>query len=202
MNLKLPILLLLLLGAFTGFAQKAIKGQVKDDKSQEGLPGVSVLVRGTNLGTSTDSNGNFSISVPDNAKELNFSSVGYNAKVISIGTQSFLTVLLAEDAVNLQEVVVNALGFKTKRDRTGSTSSSVSSEAIRSSGEANILNSLAGKASGVKIARANGDPGAGTNIQIRGANTIGGSSQPLVIVDGVPLSNDNLYGSGLSLIHI
>ena len=198
MNLKLPILLLFLLGAFTGFAQKAIKGQVKDDKSQEGLPGVSILVRGTNLGTSTDSNGNFSISVPDNAKELNFSSVGYTPKVISIGSSSIVNVVLVEDAVNLQEVVVNALGFKTKRDRTGSTSSSVSAEAIRSSGEANILNSLAGKASGVKIARANGDPGAGTNIQIRGANTIGGSSQPLVIVDGVPLSNDNLYGSGSS----
>ena len=196
MNLKLPILILLLFSSFVGLSQKTIKGQVKDDKSQEGVPGVSVLVRGTNVGTSTDSNGNFSINVPTNATQLNFSSVGYNAKVISIGTQSFLTVLLEEDAVNLQEVVVNALGFKTKRDRTGSTSSSISSEAIRSSGEANILNSLAGKASGVKIARANGDPGAGTNIQIRGANTIGGSSQPLVIVDGVPLSNDNLYGSG------
>ncbi|MEN9363543.1 MAG: hypothetical protein RI903_851 [Bacteroidota bacterium] len=198
MNLKLPILLLLLFSAFVGFAQKTIKGQVKDDKSQEYLPGVSILVRGTNIGTSTDSNGNFSISVPNNATELNFSSVGYVAKLITIGNQTFLNVGLSEDAVNLQEVVVNALGFKTKRDRTGSTSSSVSAEAIRSSGEANILNSLAGKASGVKIARANGDPGAGTNIQIRGANTIGGSSQPLVIVDGVPLSNDNLYGSGSS----
>ena len=196
MNLKLPILLLLLFSTFAGFAQKTIKGQVKDDKSQEGLPGVSILVRGTNVGTSTDSNGNFSLTVPENAKDLNVSSVGYTPKVIAIGTQAFINVILQEDAVNLQEVVVNALGFKTKRDRTGSTSSSVSAEAIRSSGEANILNSLAGKASGVKIARANGDPGAGTNIQIRGANTIGGSSQPLVIVDGVPLSNDNLYGSG------
>jgi TonB-linked SusC/RagA family outer membrane protein len=198
MNLRLLILLLLLFSAFTGFAQKVIKGQVKDGKSQETLPGVSILVRGTNIGTSTDSNGNFSISVPDNAKELNFIFVGYNPKIITIGTQSLINVLLEEDAVNLQEVVVNALGFKTKRDRTGSTSSTISADAIRSSGEANILNSLAGKASGVKIARANGDPGAGTNIQIRGANTIGGSSQPLVIVDGVPLSNDNLYGSGSS----
>ena len=198
MNLKLPILLLLLFSAIVGFAQKTIKGQVKDETSQENLPGVTILVRGTNIGTSTDANGNFSISVPNNSKELNFSYIGYSSKVVTIGDQTFIDVKLEADATNLQEVVVNALGFKTKKDRAGSTSSSISSDAIKSSGEANILSSLAGKASGVKIARANGDPGAGVNIQIRGANTIGGSSQPLVIVDGVPLSNDNLYGSGSS----
>ena len=198
MNLKLPILLLLMFSASFGFAQKTIKGQVKDETSQESLPGVSILVKGTNIGTSTDASGNFSISVPNNSKELNISYIGYSSKVVTIGDQSFIDVKLGADATNLQEVVVNALGFKTKRDRSGSTSSNISSDAIRSSGEANLLNSLAGKASGVKIARANGDPGAGTNIQIRGANTIGGPSQPLVIVDGVPLSNDNLYGSGSS----
>ncbi len=196
MKVKLPILLVLLLSAIVGFAQKTIKGQVKDETSKENLPGVTVSVRGTNVGTSTDVEGNFSISIPNNAKELTFSFIGYDPKVVAIGDQTFLEVRLGTDVTNLQEVVVNALGFKTKKDRSGSTSSSISSEAIRSSGEANILSSLAGKASGVKIARANGDPGAGVNIQIRGANTIGGSSQPLVIVDGVPLSNDNLYGSG------
>ncbi|MGB4839668.1 MAG: SusC/RagA family TonB-linked outer membrane protein, partial [Saprospiraceae bacterium] len=108
-----------------------------------------------------------------------------------------LDVIMSEGRL-LEEVVVTALGFATKKDRSGSTSSNVASTAIKSSGESGILNSLAGKASGVKIARANGDPGAGVNIQIRGANTISGSSQPLVIVDGVPVSNDNLYGSGSS----
>ena len=196
MKVKLPVLLVLLLSAIVGFAQKTIKGQVKDETSKENLPGVTVSVRGTNVGTSTDVEGNFSISIPNNAKELTFSFIGYDPKVVAIGDQTFLDVKLGTDVTNLQEVVVNALGFKTKKDRSGSTSSSISSEAIKSSGEANILSSLAGKASGVKIARANGDPGAGVNIQIRGANTIGGSSQPLVIVDGVPLSNDNLYGSG------
>lgn len=146
----------------------------KDQTSQEALPGVTVTVPGTNVGTSTDADGNFSISVPNNSNELSFSFIGYDAKVVTIGAQSFIEVKLSSDVTNLQEVVVNALGFKTKRDRSGATSSSVSSDAIKSSGEANILNSLAGKASGVKIARSNGDPGAGTNIQIRGANTIEG----------------------------
>ncbi|MCP9766275.1 SusC/RagA family TonB-linked outer membrane protein [Lacihabitans sp. LS3-19] len=198
MKVKLPILLLLMFCAISSFAQKTVKGQVKDESSQESLPGVTVTVPGTNVGTSTDADGNFSISLPSNANELSFSFIGYDAKMVTIGAQSFIDVKLSSDVTNLQEVVVNALGFKTKRDRSGSTSSSVSSDAIKSSGEANILNSLAGKASGVKIARSNGDPGAGTNIQIRGANTIGGNTQPLVIVDGVPLSNDNLYGSGSS----
>jgi TonB-linked SusC/RagA family outer membrane protein len=198
MKVKLLILVVLLLSAMVGFAQKTIKGQVKDETSKESLPGVGVSVRGTSAGTSTDAEGNFSILIPNNAKELTFSFIGYASKVVSIGDQTFLEVKLGPDVTNLQEVVVNALGFKAKKDQSGSASSSISSEAIRSSGEANILSSLAGKASGVKIARANGDPGAGVNIQIRGANTIGGSSQPLVIVDGVPLSNDNLYGSGSS----
>jgi hypothetical protein len=121
MNVKLPILLLFLFSAFVGHAQRTIKGQVKDEKNQENIPGVTVLVSGTNIGTSTDSNGNFSISVPNDAKQLNFSSIGYNAKVVAFGSQSFINVILVEDAVNLQEVVVNALGFKTKKDRTGST---------------------------------------------------------------------------------
>lgn len=198
MKVKLLTLVILFLSAAVGFAQKTIKGQVKDEATKENLPGVTVSIRGSSAGTSTDGGGNFSILIPNNAKELTFSSVGYAPKVISIGNQTFLAVELGTDVTNLQEVFVNALGFKTKKDRSGATSSSISSDAIRSSGEANILSSLAGKASGVKIARANGDPGAGVNIQIRGANTIGGSSQPLVIVDGVPLSNDNLYGSGSS----
>ncbi|MFC3811973.1 SusC/RagA family TonB-linked outer membrane protein [Lacihabitans lacunae] len=198
MNVKLPILLLLMCGAISGYAQKIIKGVVKDETSLEAIPGVTVTALGTTIGTSTDVDGNFSISVPNNTNELTFSFIGYDSKVVSLGALSFLEVKLSSDVTNLQEVVVNALGFKTKKDRSGSTSSSISSDAIKSSGEANILNSLAGKASGVKIARSNGDPGAGTNIQIRGANTIGGNTQPLVIVDGVPLSNDNLYGSGSS----
>ncbi len=198
MKQKLLILLVLFFSAIVGFAQKTIKGQVKDETSKENLPGVTVSVRGTNIGTSTDVDGNFSIAVPDKTKELTFSFIGYDPKVVAIGTQTFLDIKLGTDVTNLQEVVVNALGFKTKKDRSGSTASSISSDAIKSSGEANILSSLAGKASGVKIARANGDPGAGVSIQIRGANTIGGASQPLVIVDGVPLSNDNLYGSGSS----
>jgi TonB-linked SusC/RagA family outer membrane protein len=196
-RMKKILLLLMSLVLFEAQAQIKIQGKVTDDRS-ESLPGVSVLIKGTTTGTTTDGAGNFTLNVADGATQLTFSFIGYTTVTETIGNRQTINVSMVQETEMLQEVVVNALGFKTSKDRAGSTSSSVSSTAIKTSGEAALLNSLAGKASGVKISRANGDPGAGTSIQIRGANTIGGSSQPLIIVDGVPLSNDNLYGSGSS----
>ena len=193
--MKRNVLFFLCLVAFGAQAQLRIQGTVTDAQSDP-IPGVSVSLKGTSVGTTSDANGKYSVTLSEGVNELIFSFIGYATTSEEINGRSVINLTLIEDAELLEEVVVNALGFKSKRDRAGSTSSAVSSEAIRTSGESSILNSLAGKASGVKIVRANGDPGAGTNIQIRGANTIGGSSQPLVIVDGVPISNDNLYGSG------
>lgn len=189
-------MLFLFLG-FVATAQNSITGKVTDETG-DALPGVTVAIPGTNLGTSTDGDGKYTITAPAGSVSLTFSFIGYQTVTETIGNRQLINVVLATESAVLDEIVVNALGFKGQRDRSGSTSSVISSQAVKSSGESQILNSLAGKASGVKIARANGDPGAGTNIQIRGANTIGGASQPLIIVDGVPISNDNLYGSGSS----
>jgi TonB-linked SusC/RagA family outer membrane protein len=103
--------------------------------------------------------------------------------------------VLEENAEALNEVVVNSLGLEVNKRTLGSTYTKVTADQLANSGETSVINSLQGKASGVRIARANGDPGAGSNIQIRGANTIYGNSQPLIILDGVPISNDNLYGN-------
>ena len=105
----------------------------------------------------------------------------------------FTNVLLADD---IEEVVVTSLGFKVVRDQQGSTSSVVSTNAVVRSGEPTLLNSLSGKAAGVQIRRVSGDPGAGSTIRIRGANTISGASDPLFIVDGVPMNNSSNYNSG------
>lgn len=198
MNLKITTILLFSF-FFTNLilAQKNISGTVKD-ATGETLIGVSIVAKGTTTGTTTNLEGVYSLDVNNDVKELSFSFIGFESQTVAIDGRSSINIIMSADATQLQEVVINALGFQGKKDRSGSTSSGISSGAIRSSGESAILNGLAGKASGVKIARSNGDPGAGTNIQIRGANTIGGSSQPLVIVDGVPISNDNLYGSGSS----
>ena len=92
--------------------------------------------------------------------------------------------------------MVNALGFSVDKKTLGSTYSKVDVSQARRSGETGVINSLSGKASGVKIARANGDPGAGSSIQIRGANTISGNSQPLIVIDGIAFSNENANGIG------
>lgn len=182
-------------------AQVTVSGTVRD---ADGAPliGVNILEdgpssTGTLNGTITDLDGRYTLTVQADAS-LIFSFTGMSTITEKVNGRSQIDITMDVAASLMNEVVVTALGFKSSKDRTGSTSSSVSGEALRTTGEAGLLNGLAGKASGVRIARSNGDPGAGTTIQIRGANTIGGSAQPLVIVDGVPISNDNLYGSGSS----
>lgn len=183
--------------AILSYGQRKITGVVL---TKDGDPqiGANIIVKNNTAGgTTTDVDGKYEITVPADARILQYSYIGFETKEVEIGTSDVIDVVMSEGQF-LEEVVVTALGFTAKKDRSGSTASSINTTSIKSSGEPTLLNSLAGKASGVKIVRANGDPGAGTNIQIRGANTIGGSTQPLVIVDGVPMSNDNLYGTGSS----
>lgn len=162
------------------------------EKDGESLPGVNILVKGTLNGTVTDLDGRFSLDVPEGARILVVSYVGYVSKEVDISSgTSDLNIYLEPSFEGLQEVVVTALGTKQLKDQSGATSSSIGSDAIQRSGETGLINGLAGKASGVRIGKTNGDPGAGSVIQIRGVNTIEGASQPLVILDGVPISNTN-----------
>lgn len=193
---KLSISLILSLLAYGLWAQVTVSGTVLDGQGFS-IIGVNILEQGTTNGTTTDIDGSYSLTV-QNGATLVFSFTGMATVTEEVNGRTAIDVVMTEGTEFLDEIVVTSLGFKAKKDQSGAASSSVGGSAIKSSGESALLNSLAGKASGVKIARANGDPGAGTNIQIRGANTIGGSTQPLVIVDGVPISNDNLYGSGSS----
>ncbi len=175
--------------------QKNLTGQVTSEEG-ETLPGVNVVVKGTNLGTVTDFEGRFRLNAPDDATVLIFSYIGYKTQEVAIGNQSVINVTMAADVQTLSEVVVNALGIEQNKDELGSTYSTVQTSDINRSGEALILNSLAAKASNVQITSSNGDPGAGTNIRIRGANTISGASDPLIILDGIPISNSTIYGGG------
>ncbi len=182
----------LLFVGWNAFAQRTVTGKVTDANG-EALIGVNVLERGTSNGTISDVNGNYSVSVQDNAV-LVFSFIGYTTVSETVGTRSVINLTLAEDATTLSEVVVSALGFAEEKDKIGATSSIINSSDVVRSGEANLINGLGGKAAGVRVARSNGDPGAGSNIQIRGFNTIGGGSQPLIIVDGIPISNASENG--------
>jgi len=189
---------ILLLSSSNLLAQKTVTGTVSDATSSFSLLGVSIIEKGTANGTQTDFEGNFSIMVFKDDAILSISHLGYETKEVSVIGTTKITIELEENAENLDEIVINALGFAVKTDKLGSAVSSVKAEAITRSGETSIANSIQGKMSGVNITRSNGDPGSGTNIRIRGANTIFGSTQPLIIVDGIPVSNSSIQGSASS----
>ena len=172
---------------------RTIRGTVKDENGNP-IPFASITETGTRNGTTADGNGNFSISIHQNSK-LTISSTGHQAKTIT-PTGDSMDVILAEGASQLEEVVVTALGFKQVRDRSALSNSTVSGNAVAQSGETSVLTGLSGKAAGVQITRSGGEPGAGAYILIRGQSTITGGTQPLIVVDGIPISNSTI-GSGV-----
>ncbi|MBC7923042.1 MAG: SusC/RagA family TonB-linked outer membrane protein, partial [Ferruginibacter sp.] len=195
----LTISALLLLGwANEGLAQsRTVSGKVVTEEDGSLLPGVNVVLKGSTNGTTTNGSGNYTITVPTEGGTLIFSFIGLIPQEIQIGSQSQIDVKMASDTKQLSEVVVTALGFKESADKLGSTASKIAAVDITRSGETGVLNGMAGRAAGVQINRSAGDPGAGSTIQIRGQNTITGSNQPLVIVDGIPVSNSSL-GNGVA----
>ena len=176
---------------------QTITGVVRDVNNQP-IPGVTVVIEGTAKGISTDLKGAYALNVSGENDHLVFSSIGMETVREQVGKRSTIDVVLKDEAKALEMVVVSALGFTENRDKQGTASSKVDPKSVIRSGETGILQGLAGKAAGVRITRATGDPGAGSNIQIRGANTITGASQPLIILDGIPISNTNSLGFGSS----
>lgn len=167
-----------------------VTGRVTNAEDGSPLPGVNVLVKGTTMGTVTDIDGRYAITTEDVNAVLVFSFIGYETSEVAINGQTVIDVKLTQALTELGEVVVNALGFEEDKDKMGSSASVVGVSDILRSGETGLVNSIAGKASGVAISRSSGsDPGAGSFIQIRGQNTLGGNAQPLIIIDGVPVSN-------------
>ncbi|MCB9294641.1 MAG: SusC/RagA family TonB-linked outer membrane protein [Lewinellaceae bacterium] len=188
-------LLLLLSCAFTllavqASAQKTLTGRVAE---ADGTPlvGVTVSEAGTANGTFTDIDGNYSIKVKDENAVLSFSYTGRQPVTRPVAGLQEINVVLEEDAKILDEVVVTALGFEEKEDELGYASSTVSSGAVTGAAESTMINALSGKASGIRISRNSGDPGSGAYIQIRGISTIDRDAQPLIVVDGIPISNDS-----------
>jgi len=170
------------------FAQeKTVTGNVSDTSGP--LPGVTVVVKGTNTGTQTDFDGNYSINASTGAI-LQFSFMGLQTKLVTVGNSNTIDVVMQEDAQALEEVVVTGLGIKREKQALGYAVSNVSSEKLEQKSESDIARVLSGKASGVQIQQQSGMSGSGTSIIIRGMNSFSGSNQPLFIVDGVPFSSD------------
>ncbi|WP_378186773.1 SusC/RagA family TonB-linked outer membrane protein [Aquimarina sp. W85] len=173
------------------FAQeKTISGTVTDDSGLP-LPGVNIIVKNTTNGTQTDFDGNYSIQANRGAV-LSFSYVGFAGREIVVDENNEINVKLSEDLAQLETVVVTALGLKKKKDDDLTSSTTVDTEMITKSAESGVIQGLAGKTSGLKITKNSGDPGSGAFILIRGQNSINGASEPLIILDGVPISNSNV----------
>lgn len=164
---------------------RTIKGTVKDDKG-EVLPGVSVILKGTTKGSSTDEKGSFQLSVPDQVAVVVFSFVGYVQQEITLSNQSTLDIVLLPDTKSLDEFVVIGYGTQKKSDLTGAISS-LSEKQIRERPVQNVVQALQGKVSGVDIT-SNQRPGEVGSIRIRGNRSINASNEPLYVIDGIPLS--------------
>jgi TonB-linked SusC/RagA family outer membrane protein len=174
---------------------RTISGRVTDRANGQGLPGATVLVKGTTVGASTNADGGFSISVPSSATTLSISSIGYTTVDQAIGAENTYNVSLAADVKQLGEVVVTALGVERTRNSLPYTATVVEGQQITAARNPNPINGLSGKVAGVQIRQSN-TLGGSTNILIRGTKSITGNNQPLFVVDGVPISNANTNTSG------
>ncbi|MFD0997982.1 SusC/RagA family TonB-linked outer membrane protein [Ohtaekwangia kribbensis] len=185
---------LLFLITTVAWSQSTVTGKVTSADDGSGLPGVNIIEKGTSNGTVTDANGSFSISVPENAV-LVFSFVGYTSQEVAVGGRSSFNVALASDVTALSEVVVIGYGQIEKKDATGALVSLKPGDF-----NAGVINSpeqlIQGRAAGVQITSASGEPGAGINIRIRGTSSVRSGNNPLFVVDGVPLSGDDVTASG------
>ena len=183
---KLLLIGILLSTSFTMFAQQTVKGVVKEKATGEYLPGVSIVVKGTTRGSQTDFDGNFTIEKVKTGDTLVFRYLGYADKEIIIGSNFNLAVELEESSEQLEEIVVVGYGTTTVRDATGSVEAITEKEFTKG----NIVtpeNLLSGRVAGVNIVTS-GAPGSGSEIRIRGGSSLNASNNPLIVVDGLPMS--------------
>jgi len=155
------------------------------------IPGVNVFLKGSNEGTNTNINGEFTIEVPGQNSTLIFSFIGFIRQEAEAGNLNTLDIVLQQESVELNGVVVTALGITKEKKALGYSVSYLKGNELTTVKDPNIMNSLAGKSAGVQISKSAGGPDASTRVIIRGINSLQGNNQPLFIVDGIPMNNSN-----------
>lgn len=171
-----------------------VTGVVEDDFGP--VAGASVVVKGTTNGTITDMDGNFTLEGVKNGDVIQISFIGYTTREVKYAGEPSLNIKLAEDTQKLDEVVVTALGIKKDAKKLGYAVSTVSSEELTRTGGTSLATGLYGKAAGVRIQSAPGSGTSSVSISVRGLSSITGNTQPLVIMDGVPIRNGNANNDG------
>lgn len=171
--------------------QRIITGRVVDQEKGTPLPGVTVRVEGTNIGTQTGLDGTFRLQVPENAQILQFSFVGYNTQQVNINGRTSVNISLAANNQQLNEVVIVGYGQQNQKELTGSLSQ-VSGKQVENVPIASIDENLQGKVPGLQIVATNGQPGAAVNVRLRGIGSFNAGAGPLWVIDGVPVNAGDL----------
>jgi TonB-linked SusC/RagA family outer membrane protein len=198
---RLVLFLTLLLFAAVQLLQAQavqISGKVTSAEDGSPMPGASIVVKGTTVGTLTDAEGNYSLLLPAGATELVVSFVGMKSQDIRIEGRTEIDVVLEVDILGQFEVVVTAMGITREKKALGYSVQDVSSEELSRAGNPNMLTSLSGKIAGVEIRQQSGMPGAPSTMFIRGARSFSGNNQPLYVVDGMPISSGSDWGQNVT----
>ncbi len=201
MNYFLTYLLISMLGVLSqplhgmGGWEKELSGTVLDGDTGDPMPGATVLVKGTNIGTLANENGQFNLTAPDEAEILVISYLGYQTQEVAIGDQTTFTIELVADPLQLGDIVVIGYGQQKKQDLTTAVAT-VQAIDIRDQPVNSFDQALVGKMAGVQVLQTSGSPGAGISLRVRGVGSITAGNDPLYVIDGVPVSNDNNRATG------
>ncbi len=186
-------------GIFTLHSQTVqISGTVTSAVDGSTVPGVAIVVRGTTIGTVTDFEGRYSITVPADAQALIFSFVGLSTVEEPIQGRTEINVTMEPDYLRLDEVVVTALGITRERRSIGYTVQDVDGEELARAGNPNLMTALSGRIAGFEVRQSSGMPGAPAQVFIRGARSFSGDNTPLYVIDGMPVQSQNDYGSNVT----
>ncbi|SDL05142.1 TonB-linked outer membrane protein, SusC/RagA family [Catalinimonas alkaloidigena] len=167
---------------------RTLSGVVRSASDEGELPGVNVSVKGSTVGTITDVNGAYTLTVPNNAETLVFSFVGFQSQEVAIGSRSVVDVSLKEDVQALSEVVITGYGERSKNEFTGAVST-LGADRIQNKPFATVDQALQGNVAGLQMASSSGTPGSSQNIRIRGISSITANNDPLFVIDGIPVVN-------------
>ncbi|WP_194777597.1 SusC/RagA family TonB-linked outer membrane protein [Pararhodonellum marinum] len=188
--------IMLLFVGVSAFAQgRVITGKVISSEDDMPVPGVTVLVRGTTVGTATDMDGNYSINVPEGSNVLSFTFVGLRSQEVNIGNRSTVNVTMDSDVQSLSEFVITSYGDQSKREITGAISS-VKGEIFQDLPMQTFDRAMQGRIAGVQVTSTSGQPGGTLNVRIRGVGSINAGNDPLYIIDGVQVPSGGLSTQG------
>ena len=194
MKQRLTMLLaMLFLMVGMAFSQTKVNGTVVSQEDNEPVVGVSILVVGTNIGTVTDSNGRFSLTVPAGKSMLRFTYVGM--ETLEVSARPNMRIVLRNGDTNLDEIVVTAMGISRQQKTLGYSAQTLENSELTAGKMTDVTSALAGKVAGVQVNTTSSDPGQANSVIIRGISSINGNNQPLYVVDGVPLQQTTFTGT-------